>query len=320
MNEFLISILTSPVTGKELIFAENSLQDKEKNFFPIIKGVPVLINNEKSIFNTNTYLQKSKIIVAKKSLKNKIKSKILNFLVISKPSITLNPISKKNYQKIFYDLKEKTSPTILIVGSGEADGVGLDSSDLNKVTKIIKTDIVYSNYVDVICDAHNLPFKNGTFDAVIIQAVLEHVIDPKTCVNEIHRVLKEDGLVYAETPFMQQVHLGRYDFTRFTHLGHRRLFNNFSEISSGPVCGPASALNWSIKYFFRSFFQASFAQFFFEWVSTFFYFWLKYFDYFLIKKQGAYDSSSGYFFYGVKQRFLISDNDIVKDYKGIISA
>ena len=119
---------------------------------------------------------------------------------------------------------------------------------------------------------------------------------------------------------MQQVHLGRYDFTRFTHLGHRRLFNSFREINSGPVCGPASALNWSIKYFFRTFFKASFAQFFFEWISTFLYFWLKYFDFFLIKKQGAYDSASGYFFYGIKEEFVISDREIIKEYKGLIDA
>ena len=55
-------------------------------------------------------------------------------------------------------------------------------------------------------------------------------------------VYKDDGLVYADTPFMQQVHMGRYDFTRFTYLGHRRLFRKFEEIDSGAVSGPAMAL------------------------------------------------------------------------------
>ena len=37
---------------------------------------------------------------------------------------------------------------------------------------------------------------------MLVQAGLEHVRDPWQVVAEIHRVLKDDGLVYAETPFM----------------------------------------------------------------------------------------------------------------------
>ena len=105
----------------------------------------------------------------------------------------------------------------------------------------------------LICDAHDIPFADGSFDAVIAQAVLEHVVDPHRCVAEIHRVLNAQGVVYAETPFMQQVHAGRYDFARFTHLGHRRLFRMFQEIDSGAVCGPGMALAWSYQYFLMSF-------------------------------------------------------------------
>ncbi len=50
--------------------------------------------------------------------------------------------------------------------------------------------------------------------------------------KEIHRVLKDDGIVYADTPFMQQVHEGAYDFTRFTLSGHRWLFKNFALLDS----------------------------------------------------------------------------------------
>ena len=45
----------------------------------------------------------------------------------------------------------------------------------------------------------------------------------------------------------------RYDFTRFTHLGHRRLFRRFEEIESGAVCGPGMTLAWSYTYFLTSF-------------------------------------------------------------------
>src|SRR5207244_1565848 len=70
---------------------------------------------------------------------------------------------------------------------------------------------------------------------------------------EIWRVLKPDGLVCAETPFMQQVHGGCYDFIRFSLLGHRRLFQAFEEVRSGIAVGPGTALAWSWTYFLTSF-------------------------------------------------------------------
>ena len=100
----------------------------------------------------------------------------------------------------------------------------------------------------VVADGHFLPFRDGMFDGVWIQAVLEHVLDPPALVAEIHRVLKPTGLVYADTPFMQQVHEQAYDFTRFTLSGHRWLFRGFEEIDAGAVGGAGKALVWSIRY------------------------------------------------------------------------
>ena len=74
------------------------------------------------------------------------------------------------------------------------------------------------------------------------------MLDPPRVVAEMHRVLVPDGLVYSEIPFIQQVHEGAHDFTRWTLLGHRRLLRDFDELRSGPVCGPAMALAWSFRY------------------------------------------------------------------------
>ena len=316
MNNFLTNNLISPIDRSNLIQNGLFFSDKGTNRFPIINGVPVLINDEQSVFKISNFKDDGKSIY---KLKKSFKSFIINFLVKTKPSITLNKKSKITYLKLLNDIKKKGEPKVLIVGAGEGDGSGFDSKAIQKIGEVIKTDVVLSSYVDVICDAHQLPFKKNIFDVVIIQAVLEHVADPNLCVNEIHRVLKKGGLIYAETPFMQQVHLGRYDFTRFTHIGHKRLFNNFKELDSGPVCGPATVLAWSIKYFVRCFFKPSFAQFFTEWITTFFYFWIKYFDYILINKPGAYDASSGYFFYGEKADKKIPDDEIIEFYKGMIN-
>ena len=49
---------------------------------------------------------------------------------------------------------------------------------------------------------------DASVDGVIVQAVLEHVLDPRTVAAEVERVLRPRGMVYAETPLMQQVHEG----------------------------------------------------------------------------------------------------------------
>ena len=205
---------------------------------------------------------------------------------------------------------------ILIIG-GSIKGQGTEPIYSNKSFDIVGSDVSFGPYTTLICDAHDIPFEDEVFDCVIIQAVLEHVLEPQRCVDEVYRVLKYSGLVYAETPFMQQVHMKQYDFTRFTHLGHRRLFRHFDEISSGPVCGPGMALAWSYSYFLRSFtshrillhFLAIFAR-----MTSFFF---KYFDYYLIDKAGSYDAASGFYFMGTKSPNILSDRDLIKQFKGI---
>jgi SAM-dependent methyltransferase len=140
------------------------------------------------------------------------------------------------------------NPKVLVIGSG-SKGNGTSGLWSESGFELIGIDVYISKSVSVVCDAHYLPFADSTFDGVWIQAVLEHVVDPVRVVSEIHRVLKNEGIVYAETPFLQNVHEGSYDFTRYTVTGHRYLFKKFSLISMGPLGGAEVVLAWAIKYF-----------------------------------------------------------------------
>jgi ubiquinone/menaquinone biosynthesis C-methylase UbiE len=190
----------------------------------------------------------------------------------------------------------------------------MDNLIKNRAFQLIESDISFGPRTMLICDAHDIPFDDFSFDGVIVQAVLEHVIDPYLCASEIFRVLKKDGLVYAETPFMQQVHGKQFDFTRFTYLGHRRLFRRFQEISSGAISGPGMALAWSWRFFLASFTKNEviknillvFAH------LTSFYF--KYFDYILIKKDSALDAASAYYFMGRKSERILTDKELISLY------
>jgi SAM-dependent methyltransferase len=186
----------------------------------------------------------------------------------------------------------------------------------NPAIELIETDASLGPRTQLICDAHDLPFKDESVDCVIAQAVLEHVLDPYAVVGEIYRVLGDEGLVYSDTPFMVQVHGREFDFTRFTYLGHRRLFRQFSLVASGVTCGPGMALAWTLRYFFLSFFESRRLRAMVSGLSRCAFFWLKYFDYFLIHRSGAKDASLAFFLLGEKDSEVLNDRELVASYEG----
>lgn len=280
--------------------------------YPIVNDIPILINEEHSIFLIKDFLDnKETTFNLDKNTLEKIAKKIV-------PSISNNIKAKTNYKKLLSLLLSRTpSPKVLVIG-GSIPGEGFEQLLSEPKLILIESDVSFGPRTQIIFDAHNIPFPNEYFDCVILQAVLEHVVDPYRCVKESYRVLKKDGLVYAETPFMQQVHMGRYDFQRFTHLGHRRLFRVFDEIESGAVCGPGMALAWAYSHFIFSFFNSKrIRKLLIPFTRLTSFFW-KYFDYIIINKPGTLDAASGYFFMGKKAEIPLDDRDLLKLYKGLL--
>lgn len=306
LNEQIIEILACPCCKSVLT---DFICPKCNLEFPIVNGIPVLVNEANSVFKFDDF-------VAVKETTYKKTTNFRQFVKRLIPSINLNVNSKQRFDMFFSRLKAEKAKVLVIGGAFEGEGFEAESIPKNIV--LLETDVAFGKRTNLICDGHDLPFKEETFDGVIIQAVLEHVLEPIRCVSEIHRVLKHNGVVYSETPFMQQVHAGKFDFTRFTHLGHRRLFREFSEIESGAACGTGMVLVWSYCYFLQSFFsnkllgQIAFA------FGSLTSFWLKYFDYLLIKKPAVYDAASGYYFLGQKSAITLSDEELLKSYKGTI--
>ena len=73
--------------------------------------------------------------------------------------------------------------------------------------------------MDVASSADCLPFADNTFDAVISQAVFEHLQYPELAMQEIRRVLKPGGLVKIDTAFLQPEHGYPYHFFNVTETG-----------------------------------------------------------------------------------------------------
>lgn len=211
--------------------------------FPMLAGVPALIDFEHSVVDRERLERSIGASPVKRS-----PSRLAGFL---------HPPNRRaadSVGRLLGLLREHAGPArplVLVVGGGVV-GSGMDELYAVPDVEVMGLDIYLSPLVQILADAHRIPLASSSVDAVVVQAVLEHVLDPGAVVGEIHRVLRPGGLVYADTPFLQQVHEGPYDFTRFTDSGHRYLFRRFDRIESGAVAGAGTQLAWSIDYFVRA--------------------------------------------------------------------
>ena len=220
-----------------------------------------------------------------------------------------NVVAAQNVQRLL-SLLPGRSPLVLVVGGGTI-GNGVEAIYADPRTRVVAFDIYGSPMTQFIADAHQMPLASECVDAVLIQAVLEHVLHPDQVVGEIHRILRPSGLVYAETPFLQQVHAGGRDFVRYTSSGHRYLFRAFEEIAAGPVAGPGTQLLWSVDHLVRALLRSELAG---KLVRGLL-FWLRYLDR-LTPAAFAMDNASAYYFLGRRADRELTPREILSYYRG----
>lgn len=273
--------------------------------FPILGGQPILVDFDQSILAEEEVRARAAGSAIRRGKPSGAKSAILHVM------LPPNRVAARNAERLIELSKAMAErPRLLIVGGG-SEGEGTEALYSDPSLQLIAFDIYGSELTQFVADAHQTPLADATVDAVWIQAVLEHVLDPWRVAAEIHRVLKPGGLVYAETPFMQQVHEGPYDFTRFTESGHRWLFRQFEEVDSGVVLGPASQLLWSIDHAVRGTFRSVRAGV----VAKMLLFWLRFLDR-LIPRDYASDAASAVYFLGRKSGTAMQPKEMVAYYKG----
>lgn len=92
--------------------------------------------------------------------------------------------------------------------------------------KLISADIEKSGRVDIICDSHHIPLKKEKFDKVLCVNSFYYFSDPFRAMDEIHRVLKKDGKIVMQMPFIYPIHDAPVDKYRFTEYGIRNLLKD----------------------------------------------------------------------------------------------
>ena len=303
----VFALLRCPKTGASLNQISSDFlvsNNSKKIHYKIIEGYPILIDYEKSLFLEDQIVTLNSVV--NRQTYNGI-MKTIKRIVTPQNKVSIKNII--NLKKLLSTANGKKR--VLIIG-GSTIGQGTKSLYDDPSIELIAFDIYATQNVQFVADTHNIPLPSNIFDGVVIQAVLEHVLEPKIVVSEIYRLLKDNGLIYSETPFLQHVHEGAYDFIRFTESGHRFLFQNFKTIDSGVCASAGTQLLWSIDYFFRSVFRSKKIG----KIIKLLFFWLQYIDAIIPKSYGI-DAASCVYFLGQKQKIPIKGKNMINYYQGM---
>lgn len=134
-----------------------------------------------------------------------------------------------------------SSASVVNVGAGRTD----------YGPNVLNLDVFPAPSVHALATSELLPLRSGTFDGVILEAVLEHVRDADATLEEIRRILAPGGQVLIDVPFLQPYHPSPGDYRRFTEQGLRTRLEQmgFVVVDSGVSVGPASAFAWIGSHF-----------------------------------------------------------------------
>jgi SAM-dependent methyltransferase len=102
---------------------------------------------------------------------------------------------------------------LLDVGAGHGDFAQTYAG-----RRALSLDVVPYPEVDLACDlAECVPFREGSFDMLILMNVLEHVYNFHGLLDALFYLLKPGGSLVIAVPFMIKIHQAPFDFQRYTH-------------------------------------------------------------------------------------------------------
>lgn len=277
--------------------------------YPVLSGIPIVIDESASTFRISSY-----IMPKERTHRERVKRLARAAL----PTISMNVAARRNFRR-FRELLFELSPEprVLVIG-GAIAGAGMGELLSDERIDFVESDVSIDDRTTLVCDAHNLPFSDQTFDGVIIQAVLLYLPEFQHCIAEIYRVLKPQGVLYSEAAFMEQVVGGEFDFYRFTLKGHEYQFRKFEKIASGISGGPAMATAWSVQYLLLSFTESALLRAAIKIFCKCTLFWLKYVDLLLVRKRGAVDAAAGTYFLGRRREQTATYPLAIPQYTGLI--
>lgn len=211
----LLPILICPICQGSLAHHDNELVCNAcHTHYPIHQGVPILLSPE-------------------------MRAQGLGRELGAEEQVSMHPYSPASEALI----AEHSHGWVLDLGAG---GKHIEH------TNVVQVDVFCFPMVDIVASADALPFKANAFDAVISQAVFEHLQYPEAAASEIWRILKPNGTAKIDTAFLQPEHAYPHHYFNATEAGLKHWFRDFDVQWSGVEFyqHPKWALVWFLSVYF----------------------------------------------------------------------
>jgi uncharacterized protein YbaR (Trm112 family) len=289
---FLAEILACPACKGAVRLDRNTnlitcLKCKKK--YPIVNDIPIMIEEQDN----------KKVNMDLKS-DNDSQRMVRNFTQKHSILERLHRAVQPPRQPYFGTRKEVKIAQLIDVARKNCAAAEIGSGSTRTDQRLVNVDIFSFPNVDVVGIGGKLPFLDNSLSVIASQAVLEHVPNPWLTVNEMYRVLKPGGYLYAEVPGVVPYHGFPAHYQNFTREGLKELFHEFELVEQGVVFGPSSALVWLIKdycgLFFSNFYLRVIVHTIVEWLLH----PLNYLDFFLQKAPNAHRMAMTLYFIGRK--------------------
>lgn len=89
---------------------------------------------------------------------------------------------------------------------------------------------LFSPIVDVKADVLDLPFENESFDVIICNHVLEHIVDDRKAMSELYRVMKIGGWGIFQVPMKNSLEKTYEDFSIINPKERQKHFGQYDHV------------------------------------------------------------------------------------------
>lgn len=123
-------------------------------------------------------------------------------------------------------IRRRAAGVVLDLGAGHP-------KDEEIFPNVLRQEVIHFASTHVVSTTPRLPFRDDVFDAIVCEAVFEHVADPWTAAEEMYRVLKPGGEIRVDSAFLQPFHGDPSHYFNMTVPGIERVFRRFTKLRSG---------------------------------------------------------------------------------------